>query len=240
MPSVQFPHNTWDSSLHPQNGPQLSQWCSYSIIKLVNLTEHCAVTKIGWRTCSMLHLNAQWGVTAPLEARTGGSFSSGSHSSLWHQTIIPHVDQNFQEIGPPALGTGGPIFLGLCGPPDQSFCQTKTSDRPLFHTQTTIFLHQIIIPSWQLTVSMHEIGSLICNQHDKLMVKMTILFLLWWNFQNFCQTKISVTENRKLLGTAFTCIATLSPCLQQNLLVILELALCIHRMVVSSPSDLSE
>jgi len=36
----------------------------------------------------------------------------------------------------------------------------------------------IIIPSWQLTVSMHQIGSLICDQHDKLMVKMTILFLL--------------------------------------------------------------
>ena len=25
---------------------------------------------------------------------------------------------------------------------------------------------------------MHQIGSLICNEHDKLMVKMTILFLL--------------------------------------------------------------
>ena len=34
------------------------------------------------------------------------------------------------------------------------------------------------IPSCQLTVSMHQIGSLICNQHSKLMVKMTILFLL--------------------------------------------------------------
>ena len=45
------------------------------------------------------------------------------------------------------------------------------------HPQPT-FLH-IIIPSWQLTVSMHQIGSLICNEHDKLMVKMTILFLLW-------------------------------------------------------------
>ena len=39
------------------------------------------------------------------------------------------------------------------------------------------FLH-IIIPSWQLTVSIHQIGSLIYNEHDKLMVKMTILFLL--------------------------------------------------------------
>ena len=34
------------------------------------------------------------------------------------------------------------------------------------------------MPSWQLTVSMHQIGSLICNEHDKLMVKMTVLFLL--------------------------------------------------------------
>ena len=32
--------------------------------------------------------------------------------------------------------------------------------------------------TWQLTASMHQIGSLICNEHDKLMVKMTILFLL--------------------------------------------------------------
>ena len=34
------------------------------------------------------------------------------------------------------------------------------------------------VPSWQLTVSMHQIDSLICNERDKLMVKMTILFLL--------------------------------------------------------------
>ena len=33
------------------------------------------------------------------------------------------------------------------------------------HSQPT-FLH-IIIPSWQLTVSVHQIGSLICNKHDK-------------------------------------------------------------------------
>ena len=44
------------------------------------------------------------------------------------------------------------------------------------HFQPT-FLH-IIIPSGHLTVSVHQIGSLICNQHDKLMVKMTILLLL--------------------------------------------------------------
>ena len=48
------------------------------------------------------------------------------------------------------------------------------------HSQPT-FLH-IIIPSWQLTVSM---GSLICNQHDKLMVKMTILFLLGYIYIYF-------------------------------------------------------
>ena len=34
------------------------------------------------------------------------------------------------------------------------------------HSQPT-FLH-IIIPSWRLTVSMHQIGSLICNQYDKV------------------------------------------------------------------------
>ena len=45
------------------------------------------------------------------------------------------------------------------------------------HFQPTL-LH-IIIPPWQLTVSMHQIGSLLYNQHDKLMVKMTILFLLY-------------------------------------------------------------
>ena len=47
------------------------------------------------------------------------------------------------------------------------------------HSQPTFL--RIIIPSWQLTVSMHQIGSLICNQHGKLMVKMTILFLLYGN-----------------------------------------------------------
>ena len=39
------------------------------------------------------------------------------------------------------------------------------------------------MPSWQLTVSMHQIGSLVCNIHDKLMVKMTILFLLCTHHQ---------------------------------------------------------
>ena len=40
----------------------------------------------------------------------------------------------------------------------------------------------ITMPSRQLTVSMHQIGSLIGNKHDKLMVKMTILFLLCIHF----------------------------------------------------------
>ena len=43
------------------------------------------------------------------------------------------------------------------------------------HCKKGTFLH-ILVPSWQLAVSMHQIGSLICNKYDKLMVKMTILF----------------------------------------------------------------
>ena len=50
------------------------------------------------------------------------------------------------------------------------------------HSQSTL-LH-IFIPSCQLTVSMHQIGSLICNQHNKLMAKMTILFLLCSSYSN--------------------------------------------------------
>ena len=192
-----------------------------SIIKLVNLTEHCAVTN-SWLK-DMQYASSKCSV--------------GSHCTLRGQWLGVHsalgVTHPFDTR--PLFHMWTKIFLGLCGPPDQSFCHGDQNfyDRPLFHTQTAIFLHQIIIPSWQLTVSMHEIGSLICNQHDKLMVKMTILFLLWWNFQKLCRTNISVTEHRKLLGTAFTFIAfdvTLSPCLQQNLLAILELALCIHEM----------
>ena len=53
----------------------------------------------------------------------------------------------------------------------------RTTWQSFPHSQPT-FLH-FIIPSWQLTVPMHQIGSLICNEHDKFMVKMTILFLLW-------------------------------------------------------------
>ena len=34
----------------------------------------------------------------------------------------------------------------------------------------------LIISSWQLIVPMHQIGSLICNPHNKLVVKMTIFF----------------------------------------------------------------
>ena len=52
----------------------------------------------------------------------------------------------------------------------------KTTRQSFPHSQPT-FLH-ILMPSWQLTVSMHQMGSLICNKHEKLMVKMTILFLL--------------------------------------------------------------
>ena len=52
----------------------------------------------------------------------------------------------------------------------------RTTWQSFPHSQPT-FLH-IIIPYWQLTVSMHQIGSFICNEHKKLMVKMTILFLL--------------------------------------------------------------
>ena len=44
------------------------------------------------------------------------------------------------------------------------------------HSQPN-FLH-INLSFWQLTVSMHQIGSLICNQHDSFVVRITILFLL--------------------------------------------------------------
>ena len=56
----------------------------------------------------------------------------------------------------------------------------RTTWQSFPHSQPT-FLH-IIIPSWQLAV-IHQIGSLICNQHDKLMVKRTTLFLLWVVFK---------------------------------------------------------
>ena len=48
------------------------------------------------------------------------------------------------------------------------------------------------ISSWQLTVSMHQIDSLICNQHYKLMVKMTILLILCAVVNNspVCETNI--------------------------------------------------
>ena len=48
------------------------------------------------------------------------------------------------------------------------------------------------ISSWQLAVSMHQIGSLICNQHYKLMVKMTILLILCAVVNNnpVCETNI--------------------------------------------------
>ena len=46
----------------------------------------------------------------------------------------------------------------------------------IFSSFSANFPH-ITMPSRQLTVSMHQIGSLIGNKHDKLMVKITILFL---------------------------------------------------------------
>ena len=58
----------------------------------------------------------------------------------------------------------------------------RTTWQSFPHSQPT-FPH-IIIPSWQLTVSMHQIGSLIYNKHDKLMVKMTIPFLLCMTLNN--------------------------------------------------------
>ena len=69
---------------------------------------------------------------------------------------------------------------------DSLLFQTQMSDQNLLlcggelHENLFLilsFLH-ILIPSWQLTVSTLQIGSLICIQHDKLMVKMTILFFL--------------------------------------------------------------
>ena len=53
----------------------------------------------------------------------------------------------------------------------------------LMHSQPT-FLH-IIIPSWQLTASMHQIGSLICNKllnkHDKLITSQKMEFECYYS-----------------------------------------------------------
>ena len=51
---------------------------------------------------------------------------------------------------------------------------------------------------------MHQIGSLICNEHDKFMVKMTILFLLcimymvYYAIDNTVSELKLVTENLHL------------------------------------------
>ena len=141
MPSVQFPHNTWDSSLHPRNGPQLSQWCSYIIIKLVNLTEHCAVTNSWLKDMQYASSKCSVGSHCTLRGQWLGVHSAlgVTHPFDTRPLFYMHVDQNFQEIGPPAPGTGGPIFLGLCGPPDQSFCQTKTSMTDHYSTRRPQF-----------------------------------------------------------------------------------------------------
>ena len=63
---------------------------------------------------------------------------------------------------------------------DSLLFQIQMSEQKQKKTTWQSFPHahlHIIIPSWQLTLSMHQIGSLICNQPDKLMVRMTILFL---------------------------------------------------------------
>ena len=71
------------------------------------------------------------------------------------------------------------------------------------HSQPT-FLH-ILIPSWQLAVSMHQIGSLIRNKHDKLIVKMTILFLLcggycrYMHVQKILYTMKSIIQTHKAM-----------------------------------------
>jgi len=74
------------------------------------------------------------------------------------------------------------------------------------HSQPT-FLH-IIIPSWQLTVSMQQIGSLICNEHDKLMVKMTILLLLWALTVN--PTPLLYCENYTYTRMSILCVCSWS------------------------------
>ena len=66
------------------------------------------------------------------------------------------------------------------------------------------FLH-IIIPSWQLTASMHQIGSLICNEHDKLAVKMTILFLIYMHAGSLHMDCLSLSQkltSSKLIGSS--------------------------------------
>ena len=73
----------------------------------------------------------------------------------------------------------------------------------LMHSQPT-FLH-IIIPSWQLTASMHQIGSLICNEHDKLAVKMTILFLICMHAGSLHMDCLSLSRkltSSKLIGSS--------------------------------------
>ena len=69
------------------------------------------------------------------------------------------------------------------------------------------FLH-IIIPSWQLTASMHQIGSLICNEHDKLAVKMTILFLIYMHAGSLHMDCLSLSQK---LNVLLKCITVVHP-----------------------------
>ena len=52
------------------------------------------------------------------------------------------------------------------------------------HDSLFLILSQLSCTTpWQLYVSIHQVGLLICNKHDKLMVKMTILFFTVYNLQ---------------------------------------------------------
>ena len=52
-----------------------------------------------------------------------------------------------------------------------------------FSANVPPYYHSILA----INFGMHQIGSLICSQHDKLMVKMTILFLLCTTLQTCTQ-----------------------------------------------------
>ena len=94
---------------------------------------------------------------------------SGSKASIIALPTGPHSKRGI------VITTDSLLFWIQMSEQNSLLCGGELHDN-LPHSQPT-FLH-IIIPSWQLTVSMHQISSLICNQHKKLMVKTTILFLL--------------------------------------------------------------
>ena len=172
------PYNFPNRDRYPQRvsltSKQLQDFHAYqSVLVTIGKNCHAKGRKLTLRICSQLRQVDHMSLKFPQFSRCFYNKIDQFSVDLLHLWLeVPLLDLLTRNFWREKFHGNNFCELVLDRENRENFCLAKIFCYTV-HDNLFLVLSQHSMSSWQLTVSMHQIGSLVCNQHDKL----TILYL---------------------------------------------------------------